>query len=401
MKSILIVSCVFPPEPVVSANLSFDIANELSKYYKVTVVVPRPTRPYGYKHNIINKNEFTFEYQKLNSFTFPKSNFLGRFIESYSFGLAVKKYIKKNKSSIDLVYLNTWPIFGQFFVLKSTNKFKIKSITHIQDIYPETLIKRLPFLIRKLAWSLLFPIEEFIIKNSTELITISNGMRNYLVSSRNLPESKIHVIYNWQDENKILNFSKRKLIPKKEFTFMFLGSLSPSANLEMLIVAFSKLTIKNVKLIIAGQGSERINLERKIVQLNSKNIELIDAPSNNVGEIQSVADVLLLSLVPGAAKLALPSKFCSYLFSAKPILATVESESDIAKIIFDTKSGFVTEPNNEIQLLKSISQICNLNKTELEALGNNGRNFALANFSRNSNLSKISSLILESLKNGC
>jgi hypothetical protein len=44
---ILLVTAVFPPEPVVSANLSFDIAGELAKKHEVTVISPKPTRPFN------------------------------------------------------------------------------------------------------------------------------------------------------------------------------------------------------------------------------------------------------------------------------------------------------------------------------------------------------------------
>ena len=37
------------PEPVVSAQLSEDIANELAVNHKVTVISPKPTRPFGFK----------------------------------------------------------------------------------------------------------------------------------------------------------------------------------------------------------------------------------------------------------------------------------------------------------------------------------------------------------------
>jgi len=47
--NILIVSAVFMPEPVVSAQLSEDIANELAVNHKVTVISPKPTRPFGFK----------------------------------------------------------------------------------------------------------------------------------------------------------------------------------------------------------------------------------------------------------------------------------------------------------------------------------------------------------------
>lgn len=46
-KRILIVTAVFPPEPVVSAQISYDLATELSKKYNVTVLCPPPTRPNG------------------------------------------------------------------------------------------------------------------------------------------------------------------------------------------------------------------------------------------------------------------------------------------------------------------------------------------------------------------
>lgn len=51
MSNILIISAVFSPEPVVSAKLSEDIANELGLSNEVTVIAPKPTRPLGFKFN--------------------------------------------------------------------------------------------------------------------------------------------------------------------------------------------------------------------------------------------------------------------------------------------------------------------------------------------------------------
>ena len=48
MKTILIITAVFPPEPIVSSQLSFDIADKMSEDYKVTVLHPRSSRPYGF-----------------------------------------------------------------------------------------------------------------------------------------------------------------------------------------------------------------------------------------------------------------------------------------------------------------------------------------------------------------
>jgi len=49
LKKILLISALFPPEPVVSAKLSEDIANPLSIEHHVSAIAPLPTRPFGFK----------------------------------------------------------------------------------------------------------------------------------------------------------------------------------------------------------------------------------------------------------------------------------------------------------------------------------------------------------------
>lgn len=396
MKSILVVSCVFPPEPVVSASLSFDIASELTKGYNVSVISPKPTRPFGYAFKNEQNQQFDFKHAALNSFAYPKSSFLGRFIESFSFGIYSFKYIQSNKNEIDFIYLNTWPIFGQFFVLLAAKKYGIKAVTHIQDIYPESFLQKLPKWISKLLGYVFFPIEQYIIETSYHIITISQGMMNYLIRTRNIPSDKISIVYNWQDEHKFIIPSSDNVANNSQFVFMFLGSISPTANLHKLIDAFMLINDQSVKLIVAGQGSEKSILQDKLKQASINNIEFIDAPAEQAGNIQNIADVLILSLVPNGAQLALPSKLCSYMFSAKPIIATVERDSDIANILMDSESGFVTEPDSIQDLIQIILHVKSLSKEQLVKMGMNGRKYALEHFSKQVNLKKITNRISES-----
>lgn len=48
MPEIIIISALFPPEPVVSVLLSKDIEDEIANKYKVVVLCPKPTRPEGF-----------------------------------------------------------------------------------------------------------------------------------------------------------------------------------------------------------------------------------------------------------------------------------------------------------------------------------------------------------------
>jgi len=399
MKSILIISCVFPPEPVVSASLSFDIASELAKDYNVSVISPKPTRPFGYAFNNVQKQQFGFKHASLNSFTYPKSSFLGRFIESFSFGIYSFKYIKSNRNEIDLIYLNTWPIFSQFFVLLAAKKYGIRAVTHIQDIYPESFLQKLPKWLSKILGYIFFPIEHYIIENSYHIITISRGMMKHLTRTRNITPDKISVIYNWQDEQKFIIPISSNKTNNSQFVFMFLGSISPTANLNKLLDAFIQINDQNIKLIIAGQGSDKSSLQNKVKQASKLNIEFIDAPSDQAGIIQNKADVLILSLVSNGAQFALPSKLCSYMFSAKPIIATVDNDSDIANILINSESGFVSKPDNIQDLIQKILHVKSLNRDQLVNMGMRGRKYALEHFSKNVNIRKITTKISESFTN--
>ena len=109
--------------------------------------------------------------------------------------------------------------------------------------------------------------------------------------------------------------------------------------------------------------------------------------------MQSQANVLLLPLKKGIAKTATPSKLTAYLLSSKPVIACVEKESDVADIIRDANCGYVVEPENVESLVLVMKQVYNMEKSELEKLGMNGRDYALLNLSKKTNLQKIVSVI--------
>lgn len=395
MQNVLIISCVFPPEPVVSANLSFDLATQLSKNHNVVVVSPKPTRPMGYVFSGITLDTYPFKHIILNSYTQPKSAFVGRFRESYSFGKACEAYIKANNQKISVIYLNTWPLLSQFFVVRAAKKFNIPTVLHIQDIYPEALINKLPKWLKSIAHQLFFPIESYTTKYSTSIVTISEGMQSLLAVTRNLQPSKIKVVYNWQDESRYLDDPKLEngLSTPPYTHLMFLGSLGPVANIDNLIRALSHLSKHDFRLTIAGEGSEKLKLKKLVQDLNLSNVFFKQAVASEAGQVQATADILLLSLKKGAAGLALPSKLPAYMFSAKPIIATVDIDSDTARVIKDSGCGWVVEPEQPEVLAKLIQNIQKMSKSDLIAMGTKGRDYALQHFAKYNNLSKLAGII--------
>ncbi len=394
MKKVLMISAVFPPEPVVSANLSFDIANALSEINQVTVLSPKPSRPFGFKFNI-SESKFNFKPIQTNSYTCPQSSLFGRFKESYSFGKQCYNYINENPLDIEVIYANTWPLLAQFYTVKAAKKNNIPVIIHIQDIYPESLTNKIP-IIGPLISLLLMPIDNYILKNATKIIAISEKMKKYIVSTREINTDKIIVIKNWQDEESFVQFRKLKNLKTNDvspFTFMYLGNIGPVAGVDTLIDAFSKVKLNNTRLIIAGSGSMKESLEKKAEKFKDVIIEFWDVPNGKVPEIQDSADVLLLPIKKGASLSSVPSKLPSYMFSKKPIIASVDEDSDTANCIKESGCGYVIEPENSVALSKKMVGIAALSALELNQMGENGLIFAQKNMSKTGNLEKVISVI--------
>lgn len=391
---ILIVTAVFPPEPVVSANLSFDIANALAIEEKVVVISPPPTRPFGMEFDKEKTSmDYPFEHIVLDTYTCPESRLLGRTKESYSLGIYTKRFIEENYQKIEVIYANTWPLFAQKYLVESASKYNIPLVLHIQDIYPESISERIPF-VGPIINSLLLPVDKKILKNSTKIVTISYKMRDYLIKSRHLEEDKISVVRNWQDDDIFINFKDKNQLEKNElFTFMYLGSISPTAGVDLLIHAFGKADLKDARLIIAGGGSDKEKCMAIAQDYPDKEIQFVSVSGNKVPVMQSKADVLMLPLKRGVAKTALPSKLTAYMLSAKPIIASIDTDSEPADIIRDNGCGYVIEPEDEQSLINCMYKISKKSREELSMMGEQSFNYAKEHLSRRHNLSKLTTII--------
>ena len=398
MKKILIISCVFPPEPVVSAQLSLDIAEALSKNNDVTVISPRPTRPMDFKFDEKQSN-YPFTHIVADSFTYPKSKIYGRMKESYSFGRWCEKYIKKNHENIDVIYMNSWPMFSQMFISKASKKYMLPLITHVMDIYPDSIVNKLPVL-KSFFYKALLPMDKNILQRSQKVLTISENMKNQLQKSRDLPDNKFEIITTWQNEENFVKYheSKEKNDHQKDkpFTFMYMGNNGPVAGVEFLITSFVKADIPYSKLIIAGSGSKTEDCKNLAKKLQAGNVEFVAVPEGKVPETQDLADCMLLPVKKNGAYSSIPSKLPAYMFSAKPIIGSVDVDSDTAKAIISADAGIVVEPENEKELVAAIKEIADWEKEMLIEKGNNGFNYSLAVFSRKSNLKKMVDIIQNS-----
>jgi glycosyltransferase involved in cell wall biosynthesis len=147
-------------------------------------------------------------------------------------------------------------------------------------------------------------------------------------------------------------------------------------------------------LLIVGDGSGKADCQTLVSRLGAEGVhflpclDLHDAPS-----IQSMADVLLLPVKRGAAMSSVPSKLIAYMLSAKPVLATVDAESDTARYIREANCGWVGKPENLEWLAGKMVETAGKSRTELDAHGERGRLYALRHFSRQNGVERLATIV--------
>lgn len=403
MANIVIVTALYPPEPVISSEVSYAVANYIaSRGHQVTVLRPQPTRPMGIVFNQETPEQLNAAAStnvrviQLTSFTSPESGLLGRMKESYSFGKESSTYIKNNLAGCDVVYANTWPLFGQYLLGATLKKLRIPFVLHIQDIYPESWFEKLPDWLVSLLAPPLIRVDRKIAGFAEKLVVVSKNMLAFYRDRRGVPVEKLMLVQNFHDESAFLeNTFVEKVANSRPFTFMFLGNIGPVAGVELLIKSFQEAQIPNSQLIIAGGGSAKTRCELLAKEWKSIHFESVPAHKAAVPQTLSKADVLLLPAKKNAAMSSIPSKLISYLFSAKPILATLDLVSDTSRAILDSNCGWVGEPEDAEWLTKKMREVSKMDKTVLREMGQGGFAYGIQNFSKRKGSQLLGDTIIE------
>lgn len=392
-KNVLIITGVFPPEPLTSAYLNYDLAKALSVDYNVTVLRPRPSRPINANYLSVPLNyDKPFRCITLDTYTYPEASIIGRTRESISFGYACAKYIKKHHKEIDFLYNSSWQLFGYYIVAKAAVRYSIPYIVPIQDIYPDCIIQpKSGNLLKKLLYKVLLIVDKYYQQHAYRVRTISDEMANYLSNSRGVLRKKYLVVNNWQEDSAYDNLVA---IDHDKLVFAFVGSINKSSRVEYIIRSFIRASVPNSELRIYGNGVERIACEEYVKSFGVDNIFFDSVPRENVPIVQANCDVLLSALPKGHAGLCLPSKLTSYMLTGRAIIVSVDEDSATARYVREAKCGLVVEPDNEQALANAFTLIAIKGKNRIEEYGLNSRKYAIEKLSKEANLN----LVVETIK---
>jgi glycosyltransferase involved in cell wall biosynthesis len=400
---IVVVSCVFPPEPVVSSRTSFDVARALAaRGHEVTVIAPFPNRPggrlyAGYRRALFRR-EITAEglhVIRCASLFSRRASILSRLGENISFGFtSTLAFLFCRKT--DVVYANTWPIFGAAMLAFATRLRGIPRVTSVQDMFPESLVAQRRGGTRFVHRAML-AIDRFVSRRAAAVVVISRRFADHYMRTRGVEPSRIHVVPNWlaggeMPESQPLETAAvraRHSIPEDAFLLVYGGNVGTSAAVETVIEAMRD---PGVYLLIAGEGTSLEACRRLAARVAPERVRFESPWSDTFGILQA-ADAFVLPTVGAQSSSSVPSKLISYLFAGRPIVAVALNDSDTAEAMHASGAGMVVPPEDPQALADAIRDLSRMPARERRRMGESGRTWAMANVAAEACLPKLLQVI--------
>lgn len=205
---------------------------------------------------------------------------------------------------------------------------------------------------------------------------LSEDMKANILAKSSRPES-VRVIPNFVDTNWILpgpteNGYRREFGLEGKTVVMYAGNIGFSQSLDLVVQAASALAYEeDLVFVINGSGSARPQLEKQARGM--PNVRFIDMqPVERLPELLAAGDIHLVPLKTGLARSSVPSKMYSILGAGRPLLASVDAGSEIARVLESSGAGVAVPPDDAEAFTKALRGLLNAPE-EIRRMGEAGR----------------------------
>ncbi len=398
--NLLILSLVFPPDSVSTAEIMADLAVDLrDRGYSVTVLTTaphynpdasaaarQPMRPHW--GGLLRRSEYR-GIPVYHAAMPPKSpsvvqrilGWVGFHIVSTIAGLFTvpRPDVILSPSPPLSIGVSAW-IIG---AVRGA-----RYVYNVQEIYPDIAVN-LGALKNPTAIRALEALERFVYRQAAAITVIAGRMRDRLVA-KGVPPPKIQVIPNFVDLQRLEpvprdnEFSRRNGL-QHTFTVTYAGNMGPAQGLDIVIEAARLLTATDgdIRFLLIGEGILREALTASAASLPLGNVTVLPyQPNALMPQIYAASDI---SLVPQAAATgsdAIPSKVYRIMASARPLIAITDPHSDLAALVNEARCGIVIAPGDARGLATAVAQAAS-DRAEWEEMGRRGRAHVAAHYSRN------------------
>jgi len=221
-------------------------------------------------------------------------------------------------------------------------------VFNVQDIFPDAAIRtgaiRNRRVIALAAW-----LERITYRRAAAVTVLSEDLRrNVSAKVGDGRPGTVHVIPNFVDTDAIFPLPRTTRFRAElgigdEPVVLYAGNVGFSQSLDLVVEAARRM--KDVTFLINGDGAAKPQLERTATAV--PNVRFAGyQPASRLAEVLATGDVHVVPLRAGLGDVSVPSKTYSSLAAGRPVVASIDLDSEIPRLLADAGAGIAVPPGD-------------------------------------------------------
>ncbi len=255
-------------------------------------------------------------------------------------------------------------------------------VFNIQDVFPDAAVRTGAITNSKVIavaeW-----LERFSYHRSDAVTVLSSDLRDNVVAKIGPRRAAtVHIIPNFVDTDQIvpgdrMTAYRGELDIGDEPVVLYAGNVGFSQSLDLVLAAAEAMS--DITFVINGGGAARSHLERRAAGMANVRFGNFQ-PIERLSEVLATGDVHVVPLRAGLGNVSVPSKTYSILAAGRPVLAAIDGDTEVPRIIEASHAG-VTVPPDDPEAFVGALRAMLAEPDDLVESGKTGRQWVVQNAS--------------------
>ena len=251
-------------------------------------------------------------------------------------------------------------------------------VFNIQDVFPDAAVRTGAItdgrIITAASW-----LERLSYRSSDAVTVLSDDLRANVAAKMPGRVERVHTIPNFVDTD-VLQPGDRDTAYRRELglgsgpVVLYAGNVGFSQSLDLVVEAARRRPA--VTFLINGDGSARPTVETAACGLTNLHVAGF-VPDERLNELLATGDVHVVPLRAGLGSVSVPSKTYSILAAGRPVVAAIDPETEIPRILAASGAGVAVAPDDPDAFVAALDQVLAHPDTAAE-MGARGREWVVA-----------------------
>jgi colanic acid biosynthesis glycosyl transferase WcaI len=302
------------------------------------------------------------------------------FEASFIIGVTLRALMRKRP---DVLLVVSPPLGLATTAILLSRLWSVPYVFDVEDLQPDSAsdLGMLP----KWAVKLLYKVENAAYRHARLVTTLTQSMRQKIVD-KGFSEDQVELFEPRMDDSLIDlppeegNAFRRRYDLGDKFLATYSGNMGVKQGLDVILDAATLGRADDSMLFLCvGNGADCERVKRRAAELDLPNVRFLPLlDEKDFRGLLAASNVCLVTQQHSVSEIAFPSKIVTYLAAGRPIVASVNPESEVARITRESGAGSVVEAENSLALFEAVRGLRNAN---LRKAGENARAYACMRWS--------------------